>query len=180
MGKGNAEPQNRMPLPLHTERLLIRRNVPEDVDAAVAIYGDAEVKRFLSNARPDSYEQIRKRILGRAEFEERFGVTIWAVVLKSSGEMIGSCGLFPIEGKGPGIEIAYHFRRDVWGRGYATEAARAVLRYGFDELKLPRIIALVDEENAASMRVAEKVGMRPEGKGWFYERELLVFSTSKS
>ena len=167
-----------MPLPLVTPRLIIRRNLPEDVDAAVKIYGDPEVKRYLSNSKPDTYEQIRKRILDRAGFEERFGVTVWAVVEKASGEMIGSCGLFPIEGKGPGIEIAYHFRRDVWGRGYASEAAAACLAYGLNELKIPRVIGLVDEENIASCRVLEKIGMVREGTGWYYERELVVYALS--
>jgi ribosomal-protein-alanine N-acetyltransferase len=166
-----------MPLPLVTSRLLIRRNIPEDVEAAFRIYGDPEVKRYLSNAQPETYEQVKKRILGRAEFEERFGVTMWAVVEKASGEMIGSCGLFPVEGKGPKIEIAYHFRRDVWGKGHATEAAAACLDYGLRELKIPRIIGLVDEENVASCRVLEKIGMRFEGWGRYYDRELRVYAT---
>jgi [ribosomal protein S5]-alanine N-acetyltransferase len=156
---------------------MIRRNIPEDVEAALRIYGDPEVKKYLSHAKAETYETVKKRILGRAEFEERFGVTIWAVVETASGEMIGSCGLFPVEGIGPGIEIAYHFRRDVWGHGYATEAAAACLDYGLNELKIPRIIGLVDEENIASQRVLEKIGMLREGVGWYYERELVVFVT---
>jgi RimJ/RimL family protein N-acetyltransferase len=164
---------------LLTSRLLIRRNIPEDVDAAYRIYGDGEVKRFLSNGQAETYEQVRQRILGRAEFEERFGVTIWAVVETQKGEMIGSCGLFPVEGHGPEIEIAYHFRRDMWGYGYATEAAAACLQYGLFELKIPRIIGLVDEENIASQRVCEKIGMRCEGSGWWYERELLVWACER-
>jgi ribosomal-protein-alanine N-acetyltransferase len=176
MEKGEKTSRIPMPLPLYKSRLLIRRNIAEDVEAAYWIYSDPEVKRFLSNGQPDSYEKVRQRILGRAEFEAQFGVTIWAVVEKASGEMIGSCGLFPAEGKGPEIEIAYHFRRDVWGKGYATEAAAVCLDYGINELKLPRIIGLVDEENIASSRVLEKIGMVREGKGRYYERELMVYA----
>ena len=143
------------------------------------IYGDPEVKRYLSNERPETYETVKQRILGRAEYDARFGVTVWAVVETASGEMVGSCGLFPVEGRGPGIEIAYHFRRDVWNRGYATEAAAACLDYGFNELHIPRIIGLVDEENIASQRVLEKIGMKREDVGWYYERELLVYAAAR-
>ncbi|MGB6624975.1 MAG: GNAT family N-acetyltransferase, partial [Candidatus Acidiferrales bacterium] len=90
---------------------------------------------------------------------------LYALVLKQSGEVIGDCGhaLQNVEGKQE-IEIGYHVRRDLWGNGYATEAARACVAYGFETLCAPRLISLVRPENLPSRRVAEKAGMSVEGQ----------------
>ena len=99
----------------------------------------------------------------------------WAVELRATGEFIGDCGLVYVEGKGPEIEVAYHFAKEWWGRGLATEAARACLDYGFRELGLREIIAICFPEHVASRRVMEKAGMRYVGPARYYELDLVKY-----
>jgi [ribosomal protein S5]-alanine N-acetyltransferase len=90
----------------------------------------------------------------------RDGHGLWAMILKSSGELIGDCGLTVqrIDGANE-IEIGYHVRRDLWGQGFATEAARACRDYGFARPPVERLISIIRPENLASRQVAEKIGM---------------------
>src|SRR5207249_11006997 len=88
----------------------------------------------------------------RHEREHGFG--LWAVELRATGEFIGDCGLVYVEGKGPEVEVAYHLAKEWWGRGLATEAARACLDYGFRELGLREIIAICfPEQDRKSTRL---------------------------
>lgn len=103
----------------------------------------------------------------RSYTEQGFGP--WSVVEKQSRQNIGYCGLFyfpDINGR-PAIEVGYRLARTSWGQGYATEAVIAVLDYGFSKLCLQRIIAMIDPNNSASIRVAEKAGMR-------YEEDVML------
>jgi ribosomal-protein-alanine N-acetyltransferase len=86
---------------------------------------------------------------------------LWATVQKDSGNFIGRCGLLPwtIDGQQE-VEVAYAIARNYWGQGLATEAAGAILQYGFWHLNLPRLVSLIEPENTASQKVAEKIGMR--------------------
>jgi RimJ/RimL family protein N-acetyltransferase len=112
-------------------------------------------------------EGTRERVRGLVEHQERHGFSKWGVRERASGELVGDCGIQLLEG-GPDVELGFHLRRSVWGRGYATEAARACLDAAFAGLGLDEVIAIVAPGNAASVRVLEKIGMRPAG-----EREAL-------
>ena len=91
------------------------------------------------------------------------GFALWALELRSSRELIGDCGLTKQRVDGDDeIEVGWHVRRELWGRGLATEAARAVIRHAFEDLSIPRLISLVRPENVASWRVAERLGMHVE------------------
>jgi RimJ/RimL family protein N-acetyltransferase len=110
---------------------------------------------------PPITAQIFATALQRREAMEREnGYAVWAVVLRETGQLVGQCGLQPVEGRGPEIELAYHFNKACWNKGYATEAAAAVLSYAFETLRLESVIAIVMPQNVASCRVAEKAGMR--------------------
>jgi RimJ/RimL family protein N-acetyltransferase len=104
--------------------------------------------------------------------EEANGFALWAVDELDGDRLVGVAGLARVEGEGPEIEAAYILRRDRWGRGYATEALRAVLEIGHSELNLDRIVALAYLENDASRRVMEKCGMRPDGTVEAYGRTM--------
>ncbi|HEX7313156.1 MAG TPA: GNAT family N-acetyltransferase [Pyrinomonadaceae bacterium] len=148
---------------LETERLLLRRFTPEDAADNYRIYTDDENMRFMGR-RPDSVEFEREHILKHiANYYDQHGFGLWAVVLREDGRLIGRCGLIhqPIEGARE-VEVSYLLDRHYWGRGLATEAARAVVRHGFEKYKFPRIVALINPENVASVRVAEKIGMKHE------------------
>jgi RimJ/RimL family protein N-acetyltransferase len=126
--------------PIHTPRLLIRSFTPDDAEAMFKVLGDAETMRFFAIWRAKSVENVRGFIRWVTGMERDFGYSFWAVVEKESGEVIGDCGLAPLEGEGPEVELGCDLRRDRWNRGYATEAAAACLEYGFTELKLERLI----------------------------------------
>ena len=109
----------------------------------------------------------------RHERENGFG--LWAVELKESGELIGDCGLFLVQGTGPEVEVAYHFGKPWWGQGIATEAASACLHFGFKECGLDEIIAICFPEHIASRRVMEKSGMRYVGPARYYDLDLVKY-----
>jgi RimJ/RimL family protein N-acetyltransferase len=153
---------------LETERLVIRRLEERDADAWIEMLGDPQVRRFLPDFSPPTRESVSDAIERRDRMERERGHTMWAVALKTDDRFIGQCGLVPVEGEGPEIEIAYHYRPESWGHGYATEAAVAVLSYGFETVELDRVIAVVMPDNVSSGRVLEKAGMRYEGLASYY------------
>jgi [ribosomal protein S5]-alanine N-acetyltransferase len=106
-------------------------------------------------------DAARRTIERAGEAQQRHGVCLWAVVEKSIGEVVGACG-FHRTGEGPELELAYHFKKSNWGRGFATEATRACVLYAREKLAATRIIAGVSPENHASRRVLEKAGFRYE------------------
>jgi [ribosomal protein S5]-alanine N-acetyltransferase len=145
---------------LETPRLLIRSFEERDSQAWVALFTDPDVWRFLPPATAPVTLQLFQTALGQRQAMERDrGYTIWAVEEKGTGAFIGQCGVRPIEATQE-TELAYHFNKASWNKGYGTEAATAVLRFAFEQAGLDRVIALVMPENIGSCRVAEKAGMR--------------------
>ncbi len=146
---------------LETPRLVLRPLTRDDVDAIFAIIGDPIAMQYYprSFTREDAVEWI-DRNLRRYEND---GHGIMALVLKSTGEVIGDCGIVRqiVEGE-PMLEVGYHLRRDNWGQGYATEAARACIDYAFRDLGAEKVVALIRPENVPSRRVAERNGMHAE------------------
>jgi len=146
-----------MPI-LQTQRLSLREFHPEDLDALATILSDPETMRYY----PVPFDRA-----GVAEWIQRNrtryandGYGLWAMILNSTGELIGDCGLVrQTVDEVDEVEIGYHVRRDLWGRGLAPEAARACRDYGFATLGVDRLISLIRPENLASRRVAEKNGM---------------------
>jgi len=145
---------------LQTERLLIRSLAAEDAPALAAIWSDPDVTRFMGG--PRDYEQTCRDLLSEAaESSTDPADTLYPVIERSSGRIVGDCGFLEkdVEGETE-TELIYVFAKAAWGRGYASEAARALCTFAADRLQLPRLIALIDPENRASARVAEKAGMR--------------------
>ena len=132
----------------------------EDLDALWALYGNPHVIKYIPDA-PQTYAEAREELKwhmnGHPKHPE---LGLWATILKETGVFIGRCGLLPctIEGRYE-VEVAYAIAEEYWGQGLATEAARGILQHAFGKLNLPRLICLVDPDNIASQRVAEKIGM---------------------
>jgi RimJ/RimL family protein N-acetyltransferase len=149
----------RVPLPIETERLTIREFQPEaDAEAMLTVYGDPEVMRFIPGGAFKGIETMKARLKTYVRASERRGFSSWAVVKRESGQVIGDAGFGLFEPTGD-VELGYTLGRAYWGRGYATEAANACLTAGLAHLGAHRIVALADEENLASQRVAESIGM---------------------
>ena len=153
---------------IETERLTLRELTLDDVDAMFAIIGDAETMKYYPQrfGRDDAEDWVKRNL----ERYRRDGFSLYAVSLKTNdSDVIGDCGLIRQEVEGESlIEVAYHLRRDCWGRGYATEAARACTRYAFEQLDAPKVVSLIRPENLPSRRVAERNGMT-------VERQVTVF-----
>jgi RimJ/RimL family protein N-acetyltransferase len=145
-----------------TERLRLRRFRAGDAEAYAAINADPLVVRYLGGEldRAASDAQLA-RIM--AHWDEH-GFGLWAAELRDDGRMVGFVGLsIPgfLPAVLPAVEVGWRLASDVWGRGLATEGGRAGIEWGFGSLGLDRIISIIDPDNVASVRVAEKLGMRP-------------------
>jgi ribosomal-protein-alanine N-acetyltransferase len=165
---------------LETDRLLLRHQVPEDLDALWALYCDPEITEHIPDAprsRSQAKEELEWFMHGHPKHPK---LGLWATIEKESGKFIGRCGLLPwsIQGQDE-VEVAYTIARDYWGQGLATEAARGIVRYAFEELGLTRLICLIDRENEASIKVATKIGMTFEKEGQDDKGPFLIYSMSR-
>ncbi len=161
---------------LETERLLLRRQVIEDLDDLWAFYSDPRITQYIPDA-PRSREQAREELEWHQHGHRRNPrLGLWATIHRPTGTFIGRCGLLPwsIEGREE-VEVAYAIAPAYWGQGLATEAARAILRHAFDELHFTRLICLIDPDNVASQRVAQKIGMSFERRVPEYEGDNTPF-----
>jgi ribosomal-protein-alanine N-acetyltransferase len=150
-----------IPLPIETERLTIRRFTAADRAALAALYADPEVMRYISYGVLD--ETGLAYVLAKYErVEAERGFTFWAIVDRESGGFVGDVGFGVYEPTGE-PELGYSLARGAWGKGYASEAAGACLAAAFEHLDTPRVVALVDADNTASIRVAERIGMERQG-----------------
>jgi RimJ/RimL family protein N-acetyltransferase len=143
---------------IETERLVLRRFTPDDLDDLVSLLADPLVMRYIGD---QSREKVEQRLQYFISHYEPHGFGMWAVTDKTAGAMIGWCGLIFLDGT-PEVEVGYGVARSYRGQGLMTEAARASLRYGFEKAGLERIVALAVPENSASRRIMEKLGMRYE------------------
>jgi RimJ/RimL family protein N-acetyltransferase len=145
---------------LETRRLILRHQLPSDLDDLWALYCDPEITRYIpdaSHTREEAREELEWHMNGHPRNP---ALGLWATIHRESGKFIGRCGLLPwtIEEQQE-VEVAYTIARDYWGQGLATEAAQAILQYGFEKLNLTRLVSLIEPENIASQHVAEKIGM---------------------
>jgi ribosomal-protein-alanine N-acetyltransferase len=163
---------------VETERLLLRQFTIDDLDDLYFIYSHPDLSKYLSNEQPLRLDQTRAAINSIIESWQQHKFGVWAVVYKKHRKLIGHCGLKFLENT-PEVQIGYLLLKDYWRRGLGTEAAAAVLKYGFDVVKLERIVAIAKPENIASRRVMEKVGMKYEKDAYFYENDVVYYSLSR-
>jgi [ribosomal protein S5]-alanine N-acetyltransferase len=152
---------------LETTRLILRQFHIFDGEAMDRVFGDPEVMLYGPGVQTHSW--VRDWLRDRLEDDQQLGFGPWAVVEKAGRTVIGYAGLFhfpDIAGR-PEIEVGYRLARSHWGRGFATESVIDIRDYAFEVLCLPRLIALIDPQNTASIRVAEKAGLT-------YEKSVML------
>lgn len=163
---------------LSTDRLILRMFRDDDIEEYGAICADAEVMRFIGDgkplSRPESWRNMAM-ILGHWQLR---GYGIWAVEERSTCGLVGRVGFFNPEGW-PGFELGWLLGRKHWGRGFATEAARAALDFAFNVLHRDRVISLIHPENQPSIRVAQRLGERLDGVADLGGREVHVYAISR-
>ena len=145
---------------IETERLILREYTQHDAPAFFALNSDPQVMRYVPDEPMVSVEQAREILRSHpiTDYKER-GFGRFACILKATGEHIGFSGLKYLKEIND-VDLGFRFVPSQWGKGLATEAALASIRYGFDELKLDRIVGLAETENRGSIRVLEKTGMQ--------------------
>ena len=163
---------------IETSRLRLRMFTPEDLDALASILSDRDVVRYLGMGEPRSREKSQATIDAILSHWNKHGFGIWALDHKERGQLIGWCGLQFLD-KTPEVEVAYLLDKPYWGAGLATECALASLQYGFDQLKLDRIVAIARPENVASYRVMDKVGMKYERDAHYYNIDVVYYAITR-
>ena len=150
---------------LQTKRLCLRRLQNSDVEALIEMWSDPEVTKHLGG--PRDRENLKKIFEEDVKNPYAEQYDLWPVEEKQSKEVVGDCGLLAkdVDGKQE-IELIYIFKASAWGKGYATEIGRAIVKYAFEEMKIGRVIALIEPKNKASERVALKIGMK-------FEKEVI-------
>jgi len=165
---------------LETKRLVFRHLEPGDLDRLFALYGDPEVRRYFPEGTltyEETKEELEWFLNGHPEHPE---LGLWATIHKETDRFIGRCGLLPWRiDQRLEVEVAYLLAKEYWGQGLGTEAAQAILDHGFEKLRLSRLICLIDRENLASIRVAEKIGMTFEKEGRDEKGPFLLYSRNK-
>jgi ribosomal-protein-alanine N-acetyltransferase len=146
---------------LSSERLLFRQHIMADMDAYCAMEMDAEVRRYVGGY-PRTREQAELRFMGALK-PVTGSLNMWATISKEDGSYIGRCGIFPHFKLGGGVydgeaALGLYIAIQYWGRGFATEAGRALIRFGFDELKLSRIVTAIQVGNDVSVHIIKKLG----------------------
>jgi len=163
---------------LKTKRLILRGFRESDLDAYAEMCADEEVMRYIGTgkllSRAESWRSIAA-IIGHWFLR---GYGLWAVEEQQSGEMIGRIGCWKPEGW-IGLEIGWCLRRAFWGHGFATEAGKASIDFAFTKLQQSHVISLIRPDNAASRRVAEKLGEELEGKTEVSGNEAVIYGISR-
>lgn len=148
-----------MPIPsLTTRRLVLRALSGEDAAPLHGILAQPNVLRYFPRQTPPTLEQVQRIIAGQLTHWQDHGYGWWAVTLADTGQFIGWAGLQYLP-ETDEVEVAYLLDPAYWGRGLATEAAQKSLKFGYEDLDIPQIVAIVHPDNGASKRVIEKLGM---------------------
>ncbi|MCQ4086493.1 GNAT family N-acetyltransferase [Saccharibacillus sp. JS10] len=148
---------------LETPRLLLRQAKPSDREGLFALYGDEEVMRYLPLEAFQSIEEADDEMNWHARiFQEQTGLR-WMIEEKATGDFVGTCGFLGIEKEHHRMEIGYDLARQHWGKGLMPEAISAVLHFGFHSLEANKIEARVDPDNAASIKLMDKLHFVQEG-----------------
>ena len=154
-----------MSIIFETNRLILRHLTLDDIDPLYALYQDPEIRKYFPDGilnYKDTKEELEWHMNGIPDYPH---LGLWATIHKESGKFIGRCGLLPWEIDNIlEIEIAYLLDKSFWHQGLATEAAQGIMKYAFESLHLSRLICLMDPDNIASQKVAERVGMKLERK----------------
>ncbi len=143
---------------LKSRRLGFRTWKKDDLDLALGLWGDHEVTKLFDARGALSKNQVKERLFHEIASEKQSGVQYWPVFLLGNGDHIGACGLKPYDTEKNIFEIGFHIRSIHWGKGYATEAARAVMKYAFESIKVSTLFAGHNPKNKTSKHLLIKLG----------------------
>lgn len=152
---------------LKTDRVGFSTWNDTDIELAIQLWGEKDVTRFICATGEFTQQDIINRLNIEISNYKQFSVQYWPIFELKTGELIGCCGIRPFQAEDRTYELGFHLRREYWGRGYASEAARAVINYSFEILKTIRIYAGHHPENTASEKLLKKLGFQYIGKNFY-------------
>jgi RimJ/RimL family protein N-acetyltransferase len=166
---------------LETKRLYLRHLERSDLDGLFALYSDPEIRRYFPEGTlnyEETKDELEWFLNGHPDHPE---LGLWATIHKETERFIGRCGLLPwtIDGRFE-VEVAYLLAKPYWGQGLGTEAAQAIRDTGFEKLGLSRMVCLIERENLASIKVAQKIGMTFEKEGRDEKGPFLLYSIDRA
>ncbi len=171
---------------LETNRLMLRRLIPDDLDNLYALYRDPEMRQHFpaEGESPDktlTYEETREELEWFLDgHPKRPELGLWATIHKETGQFIGRCGLLPwTVDEQDEVEVAYMIDKKYWRQGLGSEAARGIRDYAFEQLGLSRLICMIYPENEASIKVAANIGMTLEKECVDEFGPFLVYSMAR-
>ena len=163
---------------LETQRLILRKFHQKDLHQLAPILANPKVMKFSPTGML-SVSQVQAKIDSFITSYKEFGFGKWAVIFKESNKLIGYCGIAVEQiDKVDEREIGYRLDPEFWGRGLATEAALKTLQYGFEQLKFPYILGIVERKNVASVRVLKKLGMKYNRETVFHGVKMDIYQVS--
>lgn len=161
---------------LNTERLILRRFTMEDCEALLAITQEPNIFQYFPTRSAWTMEKVERSIEHQTNHWQTFGYSQMAVTLRETGQLMGWCGLEWLPDTNE-TEVGYLLSHAFWGKGYATEAARASVKFGLEEIGLKEIIGLTDPLNIASQRVLEKCGLTFTRRQVYFGMGMFRYST---
>ena len=163
---------------METERLVLRRYVEKDKQDFIRLFTDAAVMKHVGDGvlNAEQAEAFWRKLFEKL-YPQNFN--IWAVFAKRDSAYVGHAGIYPRPTRKEDWEFVYFLDRNAWGKGYATEIARRVIEFGFEELNLPEVFATVDDVHSASIRVLEKAGMSLKNYEYDEQGRFSVYSIKK-
>lgn len=167
---------------LETARLILKTPELADFDHLLALRSDPEVMKYIGDGSTHTPAQVQQFLQNAIAYQKKHGIGFCSVFAKASGEFVGQAGLFHIGycDEQPDIEIAYRLHKKFWGKGYATELVKALIRWGFDHLPIKKLIAASHPENIASQNVLKKAGLDFRGKRlWHNGSEVFWYEIYK-
>lgn len=161
---------------IETPRLRLRQFTPNDLDDLSRLYSNPDLMRYIGKGIKTKNETETALSSILKHYQHGFGM--WAVISKDNDKLIGRCGLCFLDNTSE-VELGYLLDQSYWCKGLATEASQASLKYGFEVVKLDRIVAIAQPKNLASRRVMEKVGMKYEKDAYFYNKDVVYYAISR-
>lgn len=161
---------------IETQRLLLRMFCPEDLDELARLFSDPGVMRYVADGQTVNRDEADKALQSIIRHWQTHGFGRWAVLDKQTREFVGFGGLRSLFGT---AEVVYHLATAHWGKGLATELARASLRFGFEEHQFERIVAIAKPLNSASIHVMEKIGMHYEKHASYYDIDVVQYTIGR-
>ena len=163
---------------IETPRLILRPFALDDLNALAEMNADADVMRYIGDGQPQTLAQTQMRINAVLDHWRQHGFGLCAVLDKATRVFVGFCGLQHLDNTSE-IEVGYLLAKRFWGLGLATEGAKASLRFGFEELRLHRIVAVVQPLNISSQRVLEKSGLRYAKNAHYYDTDVKYYAITR-